>query len=254
MGFIYRLTSPSGKSYIGQTVRSIEERFKQHQQPDSECVAISRAIQKYGWENMKKEWQEVSDDKLNFYEEMLVALLGTLSPGGYNLREGGGSRGSLCEDTKQKITLSLIGKTRTDETKKKMSESMSGEKHPLYGKTHTDETKKKISDSQKGEKNHMYGKSHTDETIQKMSTAKSGEKHPFYGRTHTDETRKKMMGNSPRPKKVFQYELDGTFVQTFSSGRDAARALNKTTGSRISDCAIGKSKSAYGFKWSYTKL
>ncbi|AGE49164.1 GIY-YIG catalytic domain-containing endonuclease [Acanthocystis turfacea Chlorella virus Br0604L] len=135
-----------------------------------------------------------------------------------------------------------------------MSESMSGEKHPLYGKTHTDETKKKISDSQKGEKNHMYGKSHTDETIQKMSTAKSGEKHPFYGRTHTDETRKKMMGNSPRPKKVFQYELDGTFVQTFSSGRDAARALNKTTGSRISDCAIGKSKSAYGFKWSYTKL
>ncbi|AGE49163.1 GIY-YIG catalytic domain-containing endonuclease [Acanthocystis turfacea Chlorella virus Br0604L] len=119
MGFIYRLTSPSGKSYIGQTVRSIEERFKQHQQPDSECVAISRAIQKYGWGNMKKEWQEVSDDKLNFYEEMLVALLGTLSPGGYNLREGGGSRGSLCEDTKQKITLSLIGKTRTDETKKK---------------------------------------------------------------------------------------------------------------------------------------
>lgn len=134
MGFIYRLTSPSGKSYIGQTIRSIEERFKQHQYPDSECVAISRAIQKYGWENIKKEWREVPDDELNFYEEMIVALLGTLSPGGYNLREGGGSRGSLCEDTKQKITMSLIGKTRTEETKLKMSESKKGEKHNFYGK------------------------------------------------------------------------------------------------------------------------
>ena len=31
MGYIYILTSPSGKSYIGQTIRSIEKRFQQHQ-------------------------------------------------------------------------------------------------------------------------------------------------------------------------------------------------------------------------------
>lgn len=30
MGFLYMLTSPSGKSYIGQTIRPIEERLKEH--------------------------------------------------------------------------------------------------------------------------------------------------------------------------------------------------------------------------------
>ncbi|AGE56639.1 GIY-YIG catalytic domain-containing endonuclease [Acanthocystis turfacea Chlorella virus NE-JV-2] len=253
MGFIYILTSPSGKSYIGQTIRSIEERFKQHQNPDSECVAISRAIQKYGWKHMKKEWREVHDDELNFYEEMLVALLGTLSPGGYNLREGGGSRGSLCEDTKQKITLSLIGKTRTDETKLKLSESMSGEKHPFYGKAHTDETKRKMSEALSGDKNPFYGKAHTGETKRKMSEVKSGDKHPFYGRTHTEETKKKMSEKHPRSKRVYQYDINGTFLQSFASAADAARSLNKSR-SRISECARGDCDSAYGFKWSYTEL
>ena len=156
-------------------------------------MAVRNAIQKYGWEKVEKEWYEVPDEDLNFYEEMLVALLGTLSPGGYNLKEGGGN-----------------GKP-SEESRQKMSEAKTGEKHPMYGKEHTEESK------------------------QKMSEAKTGEKN----------------SNS---KKVYQYKLDGTYVNEFYSSGEAARALEKNNGSKIRSCACGDRKTAYGFKWSYTEL
>ena len=188
MGFIYMLTSPYGKSYIGQTIRPIEERFKEHQtKPD--CFAIFHAIQKHGWENFEKHWYEVPDEELNAHEELMVEVLGTLSPGGYNLKEGGGAGGKPCEEIRKK-----------------------------------------------------------------MSEAQTGENHPFYGKIHKDDTRKKMSANQPGSKKVFQYELDGTFVQSFASAGEAARSLGKTDGTNIRVCARGGSKSSYGFLWSYTEL
>ncbi|AGE49907.1 GIY-YIG catalytic domain-containing endonuclease [Paramecium bursaria Chlorella virus Can18-4] len=235
MGFIYKLTFPSDKSYIGQTIRPIEERLKEHQYASSNCVAVSRAIQKYGWENVKIDWYECPDEDLNFDEELLVEEMGTLAPGGYNLREGGGATGKPSEESKQKI-----------------SEALSGEKAYWYGKTLSDEHKKKLSDAN-------LGKKHTEESKQKMSDAKSGEKNHFYGKEHTGETKQKMKEaktgeKNHNSKRVYQYKLDGTYVDSYDSGGEAARALGKTDGSLISKCARGKQPSAYGFKWSYTEL
>ena len=98
----------NGKIYIGQTIRPIQMRLKEHRTGKNGCHAIYNAIQTYGWKNFDKDWYEVPDDDLNFYEEMLIALLGTLSPNGYNLKEGGGN-GKLSEETKQKISESLSG-------------------------------------------------------------------------------------------------------------------------------------------------
>ena len=285
MGFIYKLTlkKESRKAYIGQTIRPIEDRLKEHQLSSSGCRAISGAIKKHGWENFDKEWYEVPNEELNFYEEMLVALLGTLAPGGYNLMEGGGSTGKRSEETKQKISEATsgekaywYGKTLSDEHKQKLGEALSGEKNPMYGKTHAEEIKKKISkamsgkmlseehkkklsDAHSGEKNHMYGKTHTEETKKKISKALVGEKHPMYGKTRTEETKQNMSEaqsgeKNPTSKKVYQYTLDGTYIDSFASGGEAARALGKTDGSFISKCARGKQPSAYGFKWSREKL
>jgi len=200
MGFIYMLTFPSKKSYIGQTIRDIHKRLEEHQLPNSKCVAVYNAIQKYGWEKVKIDWYEVPDEDLNKHEELMVEVLGTLSPGGYNLMEGGGSAGKPSEETKQK-----------------MSEAQAGEKAYWYGKI--------------GEKHH------TEESKQKIREAKSGEK-------------------NPKSKKVYQYNLDGTYVNDFASSGEAARALGKSRGSLISMCAGGKGKrkTAYGFKWSREKL
>jgi len=276
MGFIYILTSPSGKSYVGQTTRPIEERFSEHQKP-SRCVAIYRAIKKHGWDNFDKSWYECVDDwDLDYHETWLIRELGTLSPGGYNLTTGG-SGGIPSEETKKKISEANTGKKHTEETKKKIRESK-------IGNILSEETKKKISESHTGEKNHSYGKTgdkchwygknHTEETKKKMSEALSGEKHPMYGREHTEEAKKKIseahagkilsqehkkkiseaqLGEKHHNSKtMYQYDLDENYIRSFGSCREAGRYLN-TNSSHISECARGKIKSAGGFKWSYDK-
>lgn len=45
--------------------------------------------------------------------------------------------------------------------------------HPRLGKTHSEETRKKISESKKGDKNPLYGKHHSKETLHKMSKAQN---------------------------------------------------------------------------------
>ena len=211
MGFIYMLTFPSEKSYIGQTIRDIHKRLEEHQWPNSKCVAVYNAIKKYGWEKVKIDWYEVPNEDLNKHEELMVEVLGTLSPGGYNLREGGGSKGRPSEETKEKI-----------------SESMTGEKNHMFEKTHTEETKQKQREAK-------IGKTHTTESKKKIKEAMSGDKN------HAS-------------KKVYKYNLDGTYVGSYGSSGEAAQALGKTDGSNIKRCARGKRPSAYGFKWSREKL
>lgn len=48
-----------------------------------------------------------------------------------------------------------------------------GENHPMYGKQRSEETKRKMSESHKGENHPLYGKQHSEETKRKMSEAKN---------------------------------------------------------------------------------
>ena len=205
------LKSPSGKIYIGQTIRPIHKRLEEHRKgQSSDCVAIYNAIQYHGWDNFEKDWYECPDEDLNFDEGLLVREMGTLSPGGYNLREGGGSSGKASE-----------------ESKRKNSEAHRGDKCYWYGKTHTEETKQKISEAQ-------IGKIHTEETKIKISESLMGDKHH-------------------RSKRVYQYDLDGRYIQSFGSCGEAGRHLQKDRAS-IGKCANGERKTACGFKWSYVKI
>ena len=63
------------------------------------------------------------------YESFLIAMLDTVR-NGYNTS-----------------AYSFHSCKHSEETKRKMSEAQTGEKHPLYGKHHSEETRKKISDS-----------------------------------------------------------------------------------------------------------
>jgi hypothetical protein len=89
-GIIYKITSPSGKVYVGQTMRSFEERIRNHQRKGSECPAISRAIQKYG-DGMKYEIIEenVPQEQLDEREIYWINHFNSLAPNGYNLTTGG---------------------------------------------------------------------------------------------------------------------------------------------------------------------
>jgi predicted GIY-YIG superfamily endonuclease len=96
MGVIYKLTSPSGKSYIGQTKRSFNERWVQHKTSANgnyqHCISLENAIQKYGAENFTtKILFDCNDDiQLDKLEIMAIKLFFSNNPThGYNLTSGG---------------------------------------------------------------------------------------------------------------------------------------------------------------------
>ena len=105
MGFIYKVTSPSSKMYIGQTRRDPRRRWMQHCWSSSTgCAALKNAITKYGAENMKFEViEECADAMLNDREQYWIRELNTLRPHGYNLTTGGDAC-ELSEETKTKIS------------------------------------------------------------------------------------------------------------------------------------------------------
>lgn len=89
-GIIYKITSPSGKVYVGQTMRSFETRMQEHKRESSGCTLIKRAIDKYG-DEMKYELIEenVPQEQLDEREIHWVKYFNSLAPDGYNCTTGG---------------------------------------------------------------------------------------------------------------------------------------------------------------------
>ena len=147
------------------------------------------------------------------------------------------NRGIPCpEETKNKISDTLTGRERPDQ-----SERMKGENNPNFGKHLSEETKDKLRAKAlerdvSGENNPMYGKHHTEKAKDKISKANtgkpspnkgkplsqetkdklrakalerdiSGENNPFYGKHHTEESKEKNRQahlGKPSPRKGVQ--------------------------------------------------
>ena len=105
-GIIYKIDCEvSGKSYIGKTIQPLKKRIRQHQDCNSYCRALSQAIKDHGWENFKFStiW-EGNASLLGEMERKLINEHGTMEPGGYNLREGGG-RSERVSDTSRQLMI-----------------------------------------------------------------------------------------------------------------------------------------------------
>lgn len=87
----YKITSPSMKAYIGQTSWFTQRMSRHRNDHVSGCRALSNAIAKYGWEQMKVEilWKGEKGE-MDAMEEHLIELHATRAPNGYNLVAGGG--------------------------------------------------------------------------------------------------------------------------------------------------------------------
>lgn len=86
----------------------------------------------------------------------------------------------MSEDQKRKI---IYTRTKngsyfvSNETRKKISDAVKGEKHRLYGKHHTFETKKKLSVQKIGSKNPQFGKHKTEKQKDVLRLKNTGRKH-----------------------------------------------------------------------------
>ena len=257
---VYKHVSPSGKQYIGITKQDVEKRWS-NGEGYKHCSYFYNAIQKYGWDNFEHIilYTNLSREKACEIEKSLIEELDLLNPEkGYNLKTGG-RYGILTEESKKKISESLkgnksrLGIPHTDETIAHMKEISAG-KNPHEW---TEESREKM-------RQYRLGKKASKETRELLSTIRMGEKNSFYGKHHTEETRKKMSQSrkgmklskehsmhiaEAKKKQVIQLSLeDERFIKEWDSVKSAMISLNIK---HIDGVCRGERKSAGGYKWVY---
>lgn len=170
---IYILTNKvNGKQYVGKS-SNLLVRVNQHLLGSSvQCPAIYNAISFYGVKQFSVEivpYSGISVEALSAVEKWKIRQLGTKSPRGYNLTDGGDGP---------------VGVERSLEVRLRKSESMLGKRNHFWGKTHSDKSKGEISESLRGEKNPNFG-------------GFKGRNPPFLGNKHSDETKRKLSEVNP---------------------------------------------------------
>ena len=113
---IYKITSPTDKVYIGQSI-DIYNRWNKHKKSiryenKKRNTAIYNSLKKHGVDAHKFEViQSCPEQQLNELEKQWVDFYNSFnSELGLNSRDGGGSRGKFNEATKLKLSLSHKGK------------------------------------------------------------------------------------------------------------------------------------------------
>ena len=254
----------NGKMYVGQTIYGNNPNLRWlNGEGYKTCTSFYRAIQKYGWNNFNHEIiaNNLTVNEANYFEELLIDKLNTRnSNNGYNLKSGG-SHGKHSEETKKKISKinkgQLVGEKNpmygirqffTEEIRNKISKANKG-------RHFSEEHKAKLSESLKGERNPMYGKHPSEQTIQKMKESHRGEKNPMYGKVHTKESKDKIsqarkgknVGSShPKARKVICLETN----EIYGTIQEASKKTNIHFVC-IVHCCKGEQKTTGGFHWKY---
>jgi len=84
---IYKISSPSGKSYIGYTSYPVSKRFREHKSCNK---PVGKAIRKYG-DKITLDIVAVVDNikDAHILEKFYISMFNTVAPFGYNLTSGG---------------------------------------------------------------------------------------------------------------------------------------------------------------------
>jgi group I intron endonuclease len=145
---IYKITSPSKRTYIGQSI-DIENRWIKYKNINNSKVQqkLYRSFIKYGIDNHIFEiLEECPADELDNTEIKWINHFKT-NKTGLNILEGGGnSRKGVkhTNETKQKMSDSHLGKQDTEQTKNKKSQSAKGK---IKNKTHRTNLSKSCSEA-----------------------------------------------------------------------------------------------------------
>ena len=255
---IYMHTFPNGKKYIGMTSQGINRRSRNDGSGYKQQNNLNKAIERYGWKNVKHEILEINLTKLEAERkeyEYIKKYKTNEKEFGYNIANGGHDEKSFSEETKNKIRKSHLGIKFSEERKRNISKALKGrnlsEEHKIKigiskkgntyrkGKKLKSETKEKISNSLKeyyqnpNHKNYWEGKHHSEEVKEKIRMSKLGK-----------ENQKKWIP-------IQQITKEGKIIKEYPSIKQAAIELNLKNGSNISACCKGKIKTAYGFIWKY---
>jgi group I intron endonuclease len=207
---IYKITSPSNKIYIGQ---SIDVKSRKNQYKRLNCKKqpkLYNSLKKYGWEQHEFDIiEECSLEQLNekeiYWKQHYVNFYGW-------------DKMLFCE-----LVDAHTGGKRSKETKKKMSESRKGKKD-------TEETKIKKREANLGK----HSGKRPEGTGEKISKANLGKSKSKETKFKIEQSITKTLGKS-----VICYNMDGTIYGIFPSLNKASREMNLSLSS-ITLCCQGK--------------
>lgn len=202
---IYKITSPTGKIYIGQSI-NIEKRFKSykykipHEQPRLRNSFLKHGIDKHNFEVLCECEIHELNDKERYYQDLFSAT----GKKGLNcsLTASSDRNGKASQETRLKMSITRTGMKQSKETCLKKSNRMKGENNPMFGNN--------------GVKNHFYGKKHSKETLDKIRKIHLNNQY-CKGRIVSNETKKKMS------------------ISSLGNTRCSGRVLSESTKNKISN-------------------
>lgn len=204
----------NGKSYVGWTSKTIEERWHGHvvSARRGSKYYFHRAILKYGiddWDHKILEVVDTSEEAKISEIKWIRSLKSRIDESGYNGTSGGDGTCNPPADVRDRLSKALTGIKRSKETREKMSASALAR-----SKEHNEKVR---------------------ESFLKWAHA-----HP--------EHYEKVI--SVKRKPVFQMTQDGQVIEKFSSVCEAAKKLGFVPGC-ISAVARGERQHHKGFVWRY---
>lgn len=171
---IYKITSPSGKIYIGQSV-DIEKRERDYLTGNNckKQVRLYHSLIKYSFsEHIFEVVEECGVDQLNVRERYWQDYYSVLNGEGLNckLTSTEDRSGRMSEDTRKRMSEAKKGKERSEKQYQALLVLQGLNKERGTRCPCSEERKKKISEAKKG----GMGIPRSEETRRKMSEAKKG--------------------------------------------------------------------------------
>lgn len=246
IGYIYIIKNKkNSKVYIGQTTKTVENRWKEHiyhASHNKRNQLLYSAMRKYGIDNFYIEVLEIVKETQSLDEREIFYInnYNSLSPNGYNMTNGG----SLFKDDNPMYH---------EEIKNKVSEKLKGDLNPSKNPI----IKEKIRQKALGKKISL-------ETREKMSKNNG---RFWQGKKLSEETRKKISENhgcrgkfgglNPNSKKV--QRLDKKTFEKLEEYESISVAIiwvrnninPNASASNISSVCNGHQKTAFGYIWKF---
>lgn len=271
MGYIYKISNTvNNRVYIGQTVFSIEERWKQHISASFDTGfrgdnLLYRAMRKHGRDKFHIETiEKVENNKLSEREIYWIKYYDSYN-NGYNMTLGG--EGVILYDIDTFLELWNKGYSTSE-----IADMVGCCQATVSRRLQVIIPNFIELSHQRGHERPREDYKNRDEIIKKMwEEGKSGtEIKEFLGvdistitrhlkrfENFSEEELKKRNGRvwGQRQKTqipIKQLSLEGKEIATFPSMSEAARSIGDASMvSNIRKCLIGKIKTAYGYKWQY---
>lgn len=226
---IYKITSPSGRVYIGQSRDAKHRWYNDYKYKRCKSqTKLYRSLNKHGWEAHQFEIIEECVEELLNERELFWGLFYNVLDfhKGLNLKLGN-ANGKVSEETKRKISKSQTGKTHSEAVRKTMGRKK--------GSKYTEGEKEQMSIKQKkANKNRLeklegrigkwnIGKTRTTNHIEKL----------------IENTRKAIIQICPKTNKV---------INEFISMKEAGRILG-INANGITEVIQGRQKTSHGYIW-----